>query len=100
MDKKGYFFKLFLGYLITSELKMHLNQSSNWKEDKLSFLNELQETRFQEKDYVGYFIESPLISSYEISEEQQKLKKKLQHYCPKLNTEKQPVYIFSELFLV
>lgn len=89
--------KFFLGYILSKELKIHLNQNSKWKEHKLTGELLLTETYWQEKEYVGIFIPS-LLSYVQLKEKEKEVKSHLQSYCPKLNLDKHSVYLFSQLF--
>lgn len=90
--------KFFFGFQQTSELKMHLNQSSQWKESKLFNNNGLSEVRYQEKDFVGITIESPVTSTL-LKKHEEGLKSQLQSFCPKLKVEKLNTYLFPQLFI-
>lgn len=90
--------KIFLGYLLNKEIRIHLNQNSKWKENKLIGELLLTETHWQEKEYIGIFM-SPLLSSAQLKEKEKEVKSQLQVYCPKLNLDKHSVHIFSQLFL-
>jgi hypothetical protein len=98
MSEKGVIIKIFLGFLATSEVKMYLSQSRTWKETSLEE-NRWKTVSFQEKDYIGYFIDSSLLSYSEIQEEERKAREQLHHYCPKLKVDVQPFQLFAQLFL-
>lgn len=90
--------KIFLGFHQNGEIKMFLNQSSQWKSDKLFQSQELTEARFQDKEYIGFSITTPL--SYSALKAKEKdLKNQLVYYCPKLQVDKHKVYLFPQLFL-
>jgi hypothetical protein len=90
--------RIFLGYLENKELKMHLNQSPIWQEAKMLGLGGLIETRWQEEDYIGSFVPS-FLNYIQLKDKESEIKNQLQLYCPKLNIDRHPAYLFSQLFL-
>jgi hypothetical protein len=90
--------RIFMGYLQNKEIKMHLNQSANWKEAKLLHENSLMETQWQENDYIGLFIPSGMVSS-QLKVKEQEVNQHMQAYFPKLNLEKHKILIFSQVFI-
>jgi hypothetical protein len=91
--------KIFIGYLENGEIKMYLNQSSNWKEAKILQVNDLIETLFQSREYIGKFIESSLTYE-ELRQKEKEIRNHLQVYCPKLNLDKHNLCIFPQIFLL
>ncbi|WP_068468387.1 hypothetical protein [Candidatus Protochlamydia phocaeensis] len=90
--------RIFLGYLLNGEIKMHLNQSSRWKEGKWQKENDLVEAYCQEKPYIGFFIEEGLTYN-QLRKKEQELKTQLQLYCPKLNLDSHTPYLFPQTFI-
>jgi len=90
--------KFFLGFHLNSEVRMYLNQSHAWKEEQLIHQHNVKETRYEDKDYIGLLLNSPLTTPLLKNEEQQ-LKSILQSYCPKLQMDKQKIYLFPQLFI-
>jgi hypothetical protein len=90
--------RIFMGYLLNKEIKIHLNQNPKWKEVKLLGEQRLTETHWQEKEYIGFFIPS-LLTYQQLREKEREIKTELQIYCPKLNLDAHSVYLFSQLFL-
>lgn len=99
MTNPGYLVKIFISILMTSEVKMHLNHSEHWQEDRLLHKGELEEVVFQEKSYLGFFISSSPIEEKALNQAEQLLKDRLHLYCPKLNLDKHATYLFPHLFL-
>ncbi len=91
--------RIFLGYIQTKEVKIHLNQSRNWKEAKLLGKATLIVVQQQEKDYIGLFIPS-FMTYAELKEKEKEVKTELYVYCPKINLDKHSAYLFSQLFLI
>lgn len=90
--------RIFLGYILNKEIKLHLNQSSKWKEAKIVGKLPLIETQWQEKEYIGCYLPSAL-TYIQLKEKEREVKTQLQNYCPKLNLDKHPIYLFSQFFL-
>lgn len=90
--------KIFIGFWQQGELKMHLNHSHLWKEAKLFQNQGFVETQFQGREYIGKFIESSLFYN-QVKEQEQELRRQLREYCPKLNVDKQVIYLFPQIFL-
>lgn len=91
--------RLFLGYHQNKEIKLHLIQSKRWSEARTApQMNDLIETQWQQKEYIGLFIPS-LLSCNQLKEMEQKVKMQLQGYCPKINLDKYSPYLLSQLFL-
>jgi hypothetical protein len=91
--------KLFIGVVQNKELKMHLDQSAQWKEAKLVGQTDLKETNWQEKEYIGYFIPQ-MLNCRQIKEKEQEIKTQLQLYCPKLNLDRYSAYLISQFFIL
>jgi hypothetical protein len=89
--------RIFLGCLQNSELKMHLDKSTAWKEAKTMGILNLSETRWQEKDYLGFFI-PPLLSLGQLKENEREIKTQLQLYCPKINVDSHACFLFTQIF--
>lgn len=90
--------RIFLGFLQNKELKMHLNQSAAWKEDKMLGALKLTEAQEKDKEYIGFYLRS-LMTCRQLKEKEQEIKSQLQFYCPKLNLDKHHSYLFSQLFI-
>jgi hypothetical protein len=90
--------KIFIGYSIDKPMRLHLEKSTAWKEDKVTNQPQLTEIRFHEKDYIGTYLpncaDTPLIEQKE-----KEIRTLLQHYCPKLILDKQNAFIFPQIFL-
>lgn len=94
--------KLFVGYMLTAEIKMLLNQSNEWKQASLvknSSRENLVETHFQEKDYIGRYLEYKMLTIKDLKEEASFAKLTLQRYCPDLNVDTLKICIFPQVFV-
>ncbi len=90
--------RIFIGYIQNKEIKLHLSRSESWKESKCTGLLPLVETHWEEKDYIGLFIPS-CVMHVQIKEKEKEIKTQLQFFCPKLNLDKYPMYLFPQVFL-
>ncbi|MGK5595049.1 MAG: hypothetical protein ACSNEK_06805 [Parachlamydiaceae bacterium] len=96
------FLRLFVGVLITSEIRMHLNLSIKWKEAQiLKELdpNRLTEVHFHHDNYAGKFLPHETFSLDELKLQEQEILAKLKGYCPKLGIEKIKLKIFPQQFI-
>jgi len=91
--------KIFAGFLLNSELRMHLNQSKNYKQDKIGSKQGLQEVHYQEKDYFGIYLDKNLISYNELKNLEDTLQKKLEFYCPAFNNEHTTFFVLPQVFV-
>lgn len=87
MNVKG-----FLGFIQSSELKMHLRKARNIEE--ANFV----QTEHGGISYIGYPMDFPL-NSQELKQMAEKLKSQLQQYCPKINIEKQKIVLFPQIYI-
>lgn len=90
--------RIFIGFLISKELDLHINQSDRWKEDKLSTSSPLAIADWEDRKYIGQFADS-LLTCSELKKIEREARSQLQIYCPKINIDKQPIYIFTQIFL-
>lgn len=92
--------KIFTGCVITSELRMHLHQSSLWKQAKIDpSIEDLNEARFHDKDYIGAFLTKEEVSLQDIKEVEKKILQQLKTYCPQYPLNKIQLLIFSQVFV-
>jgi hypothetical protein len=99
---EGISLKLFIGCLINSEVKMHLNYSSEWKQEQVirSESGEaLEKVRHAEKEYVGRGLSQEAVTVPELEELDQFLRSALARYCPELDVDKLNVVLIPQLFL-
>ncbi|MDP1834846.1 MAG: hypothetical protein Q8K75_02860 [Chlamydiales bacterium] len=87
--------KLFIGCHLTPDIRMTLNQSSAWKNAKISIDGELKEQRHHGKDYIGLFVHGEHITLPHLREAEGLVRNKLREYSPTHNTDSLPVYLLS-----
>ena len=90
--------KFFYGFLLDGEIKAHLYQNAKWKEASLFHNQVLQAIKFKEKEYLGFFMKSPLLYS-EIKANEDLLKEHLKFYCPDIQLDKNKIYLFPQIFV-
>lgn len=101
-SEKKLLLKLFAGILITSEIRMHLNQSIRWKEAKI--LKEydpahLLEVHFKDQNYIGKFLPEPRANLTELKQCEKEIKEALKKYCPTLRTERFKIKVLFQQFI-
>lgn len=93
--------RTFLGIFISSELRMHLNQSIAWKH---AVITPMQKKSFKEvhckgKDYIGFYLEKNMTTIQELESMQEELREQIKIYCPSLDVENQKICIFPQVFV-
>lgn len=94
--------KLFIGYPITSDIRMHLKQSSAWKQAKIAAdlgTRDLQEVHFQDKEYIGKYLKTPEHSLQDLKTIESSIREALIHYCPELSQATLKIYLFPQIFI-
>lgn len=94
--------KLFIGFLVTSELRMHLNNSQAWKNAQVTpdhANHELFEVHYAEQDYIGCYLTQEKLTLTTLAELEKQMTEKLTVYCPKLDYSRFKCYIFSQFFI-
>lgn len=100
--EKGITYKLFAGFLVSSELRMHLRNSSQWKEHQIvqdEMLENLKIAPFEGKDYLGYYIEPSYIKVNELEKIEEKIREALQKLLPKYSPNSLTLYLFAQAFI-
>ena len=94
--------RLFAGFALNSEMKMHLKQSTAWKNakiDKSHSKHAIEEIHYQEKDYLGIYLDAENQTIPQLKEIDLELRNQLAHYCPEFNVESIKLYIFPQIFI-
>lgn len=90
--------KLFAGFPLNSEIRMHLNQSIHWKHATL-LTQGLQEIHYRGKEYLGHYLTTNKLTIKELELIQSSAKKQLNAYCPSLETENIVICIFPQVLI-
>lgn len=94
--------KLFVGCLISPEIRHLLRDSSAWKEKSIAWQSEsngLKEIRYENHEYFGKYIESKEVPLPKIKEIEQEIRAILDMHCPEVPTNKIKIVVFSHLFV-
>lgn len=96
--------KIFAGCHITSEIRMHLNQSIQWKNAvilaKTSSSNPgIQEVHYHGKDYFGHYTTSNSLIVNDLITFQSSIRQQLKNYCPTLEVENIKICVFPQVFI-
>jgi hypothetical protein len=94
--------KLFFGCLLTPDIEMRLKQSLNWKKSRINSDGDIQaltETYFQEKKYLGFFLDQPSASLSDFRLAEKEIRDSLAYYCSDLPIENLKLFIFSQIFI-
>ena len=100
--EKGITFKLFAGFPVNSELRMHLKMSKQWKEHEIIHKktpDDLQLVHFNEKDYLGYYLEPSLISMQDLNTLEKKIRNAFEDLFPKYQSDSLSLYFFAQAFI-
>ncbi len=90
--------KIFIGCTISSELRMHLRDSKKWKTDLIDNKG-LSEIHYQGKDFIGKFLENPVVTLDELRRQEQEVRHILQTYCPSVDFDSIPIKTFPQVFI-
>ena len=101
-DEKGFSLQLFAGFLVNSELRMYMRASDKWKEHQISPLEgigELKLVHFQEQDYIGVYLDPPLVKLAEIQPLEEKIRSRIYALFPKYKQEGRTLQFFCQTFI-
>lgn len=91
--------KIFLGCVLTSEIKFHLQNSHAWKLAKIENPDILTTTPFQGKEYIGLSLPHPQLTLAEIRPYEASIRQNLSTFCPKLQFDNVNIHIFPQLLV-
>lgn len=100
--EKGITFKLFAGFTVNSELRMHVKMSKKWKEHEIvqkKTPDDLQLVHFNEKDYLGYYLEPSIISMQDLSSLEKKIRSAFEDFFPKYQSDSLSLCFFAQAFI-
>jgi hypothetical protein len=81
---------------------MHLKLSKTWKEHQIiqkKTPDDLQLVHFNDKDYLGYYLEPSLISMQDISALEKKIRTAFEDFFPKYQSDALSLYFFAQAFI-
>lgn len=94
--------RIFVGFLITAELKMHLNLSIKWKHANIlgkKSKDILQEVHFHGKDFIGLYVPDTKLTVSSLLEYEKNIKQQLHTFCPKVEIENVDSIVFPQVFI-
>lgn len=91
--------KIFVGYELNLELKINLDKSSLWKESSVSQSTTLQKVVFQNKNYIGSYLEFKNTTMKNLEEHAALIKSELERYCNKIDINVYNIQIFPQVFI-
>lgn len=94
--------RLFVGCVITSELKMHLNKSIKWKHTNIlasKSPTDLRGIHHAGKDYIGLYSDQDKYTVAELKKLLDTIKQQLKIYCPEIDIEKVKSTVFPQVFI-
>jgi hypothetical protein len=100
--EKGVTYRLFAGFWVNSEMRVHLQKSAKWKESQILRIPEeeaLQIVPFEEKEYIGRYLPLPFLSINEIPKLEEALEKAVHDFCPGYLSKKQLLRFFAQPFI-
>lgn len=100
--QQGVAIKIFMGCLLSPDIKRLLYKSSSWKEAKITWQSSssgLKEIRYQGHDYVGVYLDKELVTLGELKDVEELVKSTLKQHCPDLDRESCHLSLFSQLLV-
>ncbi len=93
--------KLFVGFQVTSEMRMHLHRSKAWQQASVLCPSErdLIEIHHHGHDYVGRFLPQDRLILSDVRANDALAKKALKEYCPECDLDGITVRIFPQVFV-
>lgn len=92
-------FRLFIGFPITSELKMELNRNAKWKEAEITLQKNLEKVHFDEKEYLGRYLDSSVLALKDLPEVENSLHTDFTNLFPEFKQERLSLRLFSQPFI-
>ncbi len=91
--------KLFVGYELSTQLKMNLIKDSRWKESSVSQTTFLKKVDYQNKNYIGSYLEFENTTMKNLQKHAKQIKDELQQYCKEIDLTSHKIQIFSQVFI-
>lgn len=93
--------KLFVGFQVTSEIKMHLNRSKAWRQASVlkPAERDLIEVHHHGQDYVGRFLPQDRLILSEVRDNDILAKQALKNYCPDCNLDGMTIRVLPQVFV-
>lgn len=92
--------KIFIGFPLTTELRIQLSKSSSWKRVSVSRLSEpddLMEIRHEGKEFIGRFVGGDQVPLSDLQAIEKVIQEKMLSYCPEFKSAN--ATIFPQVFI-
>lgn len=100
-ENEGVSLRLFLGFELTSEMKIHLHRSKAWQQTIT--LNPLErdliEIHHHGRDYVGRYLPHDRLILSDVRANDVIAKNAMKHYCPECDLSGMAIRIFPQVFV-
>lgn len=99
----SYFYKLFVGCKLSSDLKHQLDHHPKWQSVKMDWQmssNGLKEVYFHQTTYLGKYLPTNQLSIHIFADLEEEIWKILSPFCKDLMRQNFHVYVFPEIFVV
>jgi hypothetical protein len=94
--------KFFVGCHLTPDIEMKLSRSLDWKHSRIGSVENsqaLSEAYFQEKKYLGLFLDKPMATLAELKSLEKEIRDLLTSYCSEFPIDSMKFFIFSQIFI-
>ncbi len=94
----GTIYKLFMGVLLTPDLKLLLQKSFEWKKHQIiAGPDTLRVIPYDHKEYLGIYFDGDNIPWDEIASKSEKIRDSLEIFFPDLRTDKLKIILFNQM---
>lgn len=94
--------KLFAGFIVSPDMKREMYISDKWHMAQIAWKGQktgLEIVSYQNKDYVGKYLETPSPSLEELRDMEDKIQKQLLFHCPAIKPFSLDFFIFPQIFV-
>jgi len=94
--------KLFAGFFINPDLRREMFTNDKWHMAQIAWKsqeNGLEVISFQNKEYVGKYLDSLFLPLTELRDIEEKIRKQLLFHCPAIKQYSIQFYIFPQIFV-
>lgn len=78
---------------------MELNRNSKWKEAEITLEKNLEKVRFDEKEYLGRYLDSRVLALKDLPEIEESLHTDFTNLFPEFKQERLSLRLFSQTFI-
>ena len=103
LTNNGVTLKLFIGYHLTTDIEIRLNQNVKWKQFRIDSgqnSRNLSEVYFQERKYLGCFMETSTVTFAEIKKAEKEINAIISGFDQDLTVDSAKMYVFSQIFII